>query len=455
MNRDLTTILADIKAGKGPQMALVFGDDLQTQETCRAIIDTLVPESNRGFNLERLDGRSASWERIESALMTPPFFPGKKVVWVENAPYFITREQKGELGEKIRELWRDGKRDEAAKLLADLLIVEGWTQERWEQLEAASAGAILELLDVEDDEGRADAEALIAYSRNKGMELAGRVGSDANRLGELLDHGVPEWDFLLLTAVQVDRRTKLFKRLEELGAVMFLGLERDRYGKVSRESLLEFISRRTKQGGKSLEPAAREMILTRAGDDLRALSQELEKLILYAGEQPSISAQDVKMIFLDQGEGWIFDLTRAIGERDANEALAQLTRLLAQGEHPLKLLGTLASEARRLLAARQLLDGELRGSWRRGMSYQQFQQAVLRPGVPLLTRNPYADYMCYQRAEHFSLAELRGHMEGIFDADARLKSSRTDPRLVMEQLILKMCLGGRRRARSTEGRPTL
>jgi DNA polymerase-3 subunit delta len=249
---------------------------------------------------------------------------------------------------------------------------------------------------------------------------------------------------LLLTAVQVDRRTRLYKRFEEIGAVLYLGLERDRSGKISRESLLEFVNQRLGQSGKSVEPQAREMILARAGDELRGLQQELDKLVLFVGEQPAIRAGDVEIIFADQGEGWIFDLTRAIGERDAAGALSQLARLLAQGEHPLRLLGTVASEVRRLLSARQLLETDFARVWKRGMGYQQFQQTILPQGAPLLTRNPYADYLCFQRAERFSLADLRAYMEGIFDADLRLKSSARQARLVLEKLLLGMCLGGQR-----------
>ncbi|MGH7930948.1 MAG: hypothetical protein ACREQV_24515, partial [Candidatus Binatia bacterium] len=130
-----------------------------------------------------------------------------------------------------------------------------------------------------------------------------------------------------------------------------------------------------------------------------------------------------------------------IGERNARAALSQLARLIARGEHPLKLLGAMASETRRLLAARQLLDGELRGHWGPGMSYPQFQRQVMPQGVPQLTRNSYADYMCLLRAERLSMAELRRYMNGIHDADLRLKSSGSNPRLVMERLILGMCLG--------------
>ena len=456
MKRDLETVIADIKNNKGPSLLLLFGDDLQVQEAGKTILDLLVPEGQRGFNFEPFDGRVTPWDQVETSLMTPPFFPGKKVVWVEDAPYFFSREQKGELGQRVLELWSEGRKDDASKLLLDLLVVEGWTQEQWQQLQSGTSLApLVELLDVDGRETREQAEALLAYCRSKGLELSQRRGSEEHRLAELLDQGLPPWDFLLLTAVQVDRRTRLYRRLEEAGAVLFLGLERDRSGRVSRQSLAEFINQRLRQAGKTVEPQAREMILLRAGEELRGLQQELEKLLLYAGDRSSIRAQDVEVIFVDRGEGWIFDLTRSIAERDAEAALGHLTRLMAQGEHPLKLLGTIAAEVRRLLAARQLIEGDLRGLWKRGMTYPQFQQQVLSQGTPLLMRNPYADYMCFQRANNFALGELRSYLEAIYDADFRLKSSGSSPRLVMEKLILGMCLRSRKPNRPAVGTVTI
>jgi DNA polymerase-3 subunit delta len=221
-------------------------------------------------------------------------------------------------------------------------------------------------------------------------------------------------------------------------------LERDRGGKISREGLLEFVTRELRRHGKGSEPAAREMILARAGDDLRGVQQELDKLVLFVGEQATIRAADVEMIFADHGEGWIFDLTRAIGERDAPAALAHLARLLAQGEPPLRLLATIAAELRRLLKVRQLLETDCARSWKKGMSYQQFQHSILPQVGALLSRNPYGDYLCFQRAESFSLADLHACMEKVFAADLRLKSSGSETHLVMEKLLLGMCLGGSR-----------
>jgi DNA polymerase-3 subunit delta len=453
MKRNLDQIVADIKENRGPQLLLLFGDDLQVQEACKTLLDNLVPEDQRGFNLERFDGRSTPWDQIEVSLNTPPFFPGKKVVWVENVAYFISREQKGELGEKVRQAWSEGKKNEAVRLLQDLLAVEGWTQEQLEQAQStSSSGPLNGLLEVDGPEASADVQALLAHSRSQGMDLSRRRGAEEQRLGEMLDHGLPPWDFLLMTAVQADRRTRLYKRLEDMGAVLQLVIERDRSGRINRESLALFVNQRLREVGKTIDPRAREMILLRAGDDLLGLQQELEKLFLYVGDQPSIRSQDVGAIFADQGDGWVFDLTRCIAERNAVAALAHLARLLAQGEHPLKLLGTIAAEIRRLLAARQLIDGEVRGQWKRGLTYQQFQQNVLREGAPILTRNPYADYMCFQRADQFSLGELRACLIRSYETDLRLKSTGNDPRLVMEKLILDMCLGSRKENRPIRSR---
>jgi DNA polymerase III subunit delta len=444
VQRDLKTILADLAQGKGPGLLLLFGDDLQVAEAGKAILNQLVPVEQRGFNLERFDGRSASWEQIESSLMTPPFFPGKKLLWVDSAPYFYAREQRGELGEKALDLWRDGKKEDAAQLLLDLLVVEGWSQDQWNGLDSGAAREFFELLDV-GGEDRQDAAALLAYCKGRPMDLNKRKGAEGNRLPALLDDGLPEWSFLLLTAIQVDRRTRLFKQLEGRGAVLHVAFERDRSGKISRDSLMQFIVQRLRQAGKNLDAPAREMILSRAGGDLRGLQQELEKLMLFVGDRSTIRVEDVDLMVADRGEGWIFDLTRALGERDAPSALGQLARLIAQGEHPLKILGTVASELRRLLAARQLLAGDLAKLWRRGLSYSQFQQTVLRQGdSPLGGRNPFADYMCLQRAERFSLAELSSFMQGLFEADLRLKSS-AEPRIVLEQFFLEMCFSSAKR----------
>ena len=439
MKQELEAVLAEIRKGEEPSLLLLHGDDYQVHAASKALLDLLVPPERRAFNLEQFDGRVAPWDEIEAALMTPPFLPGTKTVLVENAPYFLSREHKGEVGARVLQLWGEGKKDEAAKLFLDLLIVEGWTQERWERSQDSTSGAELaELLGGDGRELKEEVEGLLLFCRNSGMELSQRRGGEGHRLMELLEQGLPPWDVLLITA-NVDRRTRLYKRFEEKGSVLDLSIGREKSGRMSREALAEFLDQRLKEGGKKIEAQARGMILARAGAELWAVHQELEKLFLYVGEEPWIKVKDVEEVFSDQGEGWVFDLTKALAARDSVAALSHLLRLLSQGHHPLALLEPIASEVRRLMAARQLIEGELREKWKAGMSYPQFQKSMLHDGAAPLPGNPYFVYMSFKSADNFTLKELVRYLGLLYQTDVRLKSTGHPPRMVMERLILEMC----------------
>ena len=439
MKTNLESLLSDIRRKKGPALFLLHGDDFQVHAAAQALLDALVPPENRSFNLERFDGRSASWDQIEAALMTPPFFPGAKLVWIENAPYFSSPESKDEIGEKALKLLGEGRRDEAARVLLERLRLEGWTQERWERMEPrTSAGEIAGLLGDARRETLRDIEALLGFCREQGLTLKQLSGSEQDKLAALADQGLPPWGALLVTAAHVDRRMRQYKKFAEKGNVLDLAVERDRTGKVNRDTLAQWLDRAVRAAGKKIESRAREMILARAGTDIWAFQQELEKLLLYAGDGPGIAAMDVEAIFLDQGEGWIFDLTDALAARDSVGALNQLARLMSQGDHPLKLLGPIAGKVRQLLLARAVIDGERR-RWSKGMTYEQFQQSVLQDGTVTVPGHPYAAYLSFKSAENFAANDLARYLKLITQADIRLKSSVNTPRIVMERLILEMC----------------
>ena len=447
MKTNLESLLSDIRGKKGPALFLLHGDDFQVHAAAQALLDALVPPENRSFNLERFDGRPASWDQIEAALMTPPFFPGAKLVWVENAPYFSSPESKDEIGEKALKLLGEGRRDEAARVLLERLRLEGWTQERWERVEPrTSAREIAGLLGDASQETVREVEALLAFCRDLGLGFKQLSGSESDKLATLADQGLPPWGALMITAAHVDRRMRQYKKFAEKGNVLDLAVEVNK-GKLDRTALEQLVRQRLGDADKRIEPRAKEMILARAGTDLWAFQQELAKLLLYVGDEPGIVAQDVEAIFLDQGEGWIFDLTDALAARDSVGALNQLARLMSQGDHPLKLLGPIAGKVRQLLLARAVIDGERR-RWSKGMTYEQFQQSVLQDGTVTVPGHPYAAYLSFKSAENFAANDLARYLKLITQADIRLKSSVNTPRIVMERLILEMCQ--RRKARSVQ-----
>ncbi len=442
MKRNLTELLSDISKGKGPPLIVLHGDDFQVHEAGHRILELLVPEEQRTLNLERFDGRSTSWDQIEAALNTPPLFPGTKTLFIEDAPYFLSRERKGELVDKVLQLWAEEKKDEAARLFLDLIDLEGGTQNPKDKAQIP----ILEPPTgrpsrISGKEKPSELDDILSYGISRGMDPGQHRTEQKHRLLELLEKGFPPWVVLLISAPHVDKRTRLYRRLEQEGMVLDLSLERERSGRIKREPLAEFLDRHLREAGKKIEPKARSLLMSRAGDELWGIHQEVEKLLLYVGDKPSIKAQDVEEVFSDQAEAWVFDLTASIAKRDTLEALGYLTRLLSQGEPSLKILGTIASDVRRLLTARQLIEGEHSQRWKKGMTFQEFQRNVLSQGTPLITQNPYGDYMSFQRAQPFSSRELLRFLHLIYQTDIRLKSTGKPPRMVMERLILEMCQG--------------
>ena len=133
----------------------------------------------------------------------------------------------------------------------------------------------------------------------------------------------------------------------------------------------------------------------------------------------------------------IFDLTDALTARNALAALAQVARLMAQGSHPLALLGPIASAVRRLLIARQFIDQETRRVKRR-MSPDELVRNMPEETTRMLS-NPKAAYHAVMKAQSFTTKKLARDLELVYETDFRLKSSNHSRRITMERLILGLC----------------
>ena len=436
MAQDLETLLKGLREGQGPAIILLHGDEFRVRGASRAILNLVTPDSDRALAISTFDGRSASWDEVEAALMTPSLFVSACTVVVEYVPWFAPAERKVDLLDKSLTLWEEGQRDDSGRAFMALLRSEGWTREQW--LDASDASELAGTLKDYRAHAR-EIQAVWQYCREQNLVPGNPKADEQGRILQLLERGLPDGSRLLLLAPHVDKRGRGYKKLSGQGCVVDLSVERDRSGRIRRESLAAFLDQRLRRARKRIDPQAREAVLARCGNELWAVHQEIEKLLLYVGAAETVGVSDVEEIFTDQSESWVFDLTDSLAQRDALQALGFLRRLMADGEYPLRVLGAIASQVRRLLSARQLLDHELARVWRQRMSYTEFQQQVPADTEGLPTKSPYANYLTLQRAERFTLPELKGFLRLIQQTDTRLKSSGHQPQAVMERLILDMC----------------
>lgn len=185
-----------------------------------------------------------------------------------------------------------------------------------------------------------------------------------------------------------------------------------------------WLQTRARKAGKKLTPKAAAFLTERVGLDEQALGQELEKLILYAGESTTIDVAEVEQVASAQRTFTSFELMRLVGRKDTSRALTALRKLLLAGEAPLAILGLLARQVRLIW---QVKDG-----MERGVTVSELGRRLnLYPKV-------LSQYV--EQASAFSQPKLAEFHEAIRTSDVSLKSSGTSPEVILESLIVSMCL---------------
>lgn len=102
----LNDVLAEINLGKTiPPCFLLYGEEeFQLLRALEKIVEALIPEAGaRDFNLATIDGEREDLGYIADSLVTPPLFPGRKVLVVKNTRLFESKNNLPHLITRIRE----------------------------------------------------------------------------------------------------------------------------------------------------------------------------------------------------------------------------------------------------------------------------------------------------------------------------------------------------------------
>jgi DNA polymerase III subunit delta len=231
-----------------------------------------------------------------------------------------------------------------------------------------------------------------------------------------LDRPAPRaWVVLLaegLKAREVEKHPVWGRLLREEAALGFYRL---------RESeLYQWLTREARRLEKNLTLAAAQRLVEMVGDNLAELSQELEKLALFAGPEATLSPGLVRQLASHSRTYNIFALVDALGEPGCQSRLASLGHLLDLGEPPAKILGMLARQVRMLIRVK---EGHQANPAELARSLKVPQGVVKR---------------LRQQASRFSETALQAHLGLLHQVDYRLKTSTGSPRLWLEWAVLRM-----------------
>ncbi len=93
------------------------------------------------------------------------------------------------------------------------------------------------------------------------------------------------------------------------------------FRKLYDAELAHWMTRRFQAAGKKVSPVALELLKDLKGNDLQALSQEIEKLSVHAGDAPAIRVEDVQELVGRDVTAGVYDIIDAISQDDPKRAL--------------------------------------------------------------------------------------------------------------------------------------
>ena len=165
-------------------------------------------------------------------------------------------------------------------------------------------------------------------------------------------------------------------------------------------------------------------MIENCGTSLRALINELRKVIEYTGEGNKVNKDTIDQLCIKQIESVIFDLTDNIGAKKISNALDILDNLLANKEPIQVILVTLYTHIKRLYLSKIS----------NGVSKDSLIAALgIKPNHVFLIKK-------YQgQSKNFSEIQLRGLLEALADLDYNSKIGNIDADVGLRSILCNYC----------------
>ena len=245
------------------------------------------------------------------------------------------------------------------------------------------------------------------------LENTGFFKNQCPELAEYLNN-LPDYLYLLFVEDEVDKRSKMFKSVKQIGRVVDFAVQ-------DEKTLMQWAAGILKREGKNITQRDMELLLTMTGIDMGNLRMELEKLITYTGDRNVVTRADIQEVCTTQTQNKIFDMVRAVTEKNQKRALDLYYDLLTLKEPPMRILFLLAKQFRQLLLVKEYTE--------EGVAQPEMAS---RLGVPSFVVRNIAS--C---ARSYRISELRQAVTDFVDAEEAVKTGRLQDVLSVELLIVK------------------
>ena len=254
------------------------------------------------------------------------------------------------------------------------------------------------------------------YAAERRLIVVEDSGFFKNKCDELADYipGIPSTTCLLFVETEVDKRSRLYKAVKSCGRAVEFQVQDER-------TLMKWVLSILRKERKQISEPALHLFLERTGTDMERISSELEKLLSYTLGREGITAGDVEEICAVQVSNRIFEMIRAIAEKNQKKALDLYYDLLALKEPSLRILALIARQFNQLLLIKSL-------------TAKGYDKNTVADKAKL---SPYIAGRCMTQAKSFSLERLKEAVRDCAESEEAVKTGRISDVMSVELLILK------------------
>ncbi|MGZ8782567.1 MAG: DNA polymerase III subunit delta [Gaiellaceae bacterium] len=224
---------------------------------------------------------------------------------------------------------------------------------------------------------------------------------------------------LALVAEELKKDAPLTKACAKAGDVLAF--------EVAKKKTDAWVAQRFKQAGVKAEPEAVAALVQLVGDDFDQLANEIDKLALWAGDEP-IGEREVELLVAAVAETPTFALTDAWGRRDTGSTLeASETIFEREGRQRRdtapRLAGALGNHAAFMRRCQRMAAEGIRA----------------RDAASTLKRHPFYVEKVFGQAANFSEEELRDAVVRLAGLDHALKGgSKLAPDLELQRALIDL-----------------
>ncbi len=274
----------------------------------------------------------------------------------------------------------------------------------------------------------------VIMKNEKVKRLLGELASD-------IKAGLADDQFLIISAPGVDKRSAFYKAVNEAGEVTEYAIPERDYE--ARPVALKRAVSLFKREGFTIDSAAADAFVEKTGFETRQIMNEVEKMVLYKGDEKNIVVADVQIITSASSEAIAWDFTDAVAERKLGDAIRLFRQLIFQKESPVRLIIAIESLFQNLLRFREYMDA----GWYRlnGNRIQWSNDPELDDYFSDLADDPrkmhwFRSGKFANQASAYSVKRLAASKRLVVDTHERMLSGGSIPHdLMLETLLAKLC----------------